>query len=95
VALKIYAFGEAAAIPCLIGCMTESGVGVTSAALVASARQNIIFADLDGADMLGVDPVQGGFSYTPAGEILPPTGPGLGIALDPDYLAGLENVVVA
>lgn len=79
----------------MIGCMTESGVGVTAAAHVASARQNIIFADLDGADMLAVDPVRGGFSYTPAGEILPPAGPGLGIELDPDYLAGLPSVIVS
>lgn len=95
VALKINAIGEAAGIPCMIGCMTESGVGVTAAAHVASARQNIIFADLDGADMLSVDPVRGGFSYTAAGEILPPTGPGLGIELDPDYLAGLSSVIVS
>jgi L-alanine-DL-glutamate epimerase-like enolase superfamily enzyme len=79
----------------MVGCMTDAGVAIAAAVHLASARENIIFADLDGADMLGVDPVQGGFSYTPAGEILPPTGPGLGIALDPDYLAGLETVVVA
>lgn len=94
VALKLNAIGEAAGIPCMIGCMTESGVGITAAAHVASARQNIVFADLDGADMLAVDPVRGGFSYTGAGEILPPTEPGLGIELDPDYLAGLRNIVV-
>jgi L-alanine-DL-glutamate epimerase-like enolase superfamily enzyme len=93
-ALKINAVGEAAGIPCMIGCMTESGVGITAAAHIASARQNIVFADLDGADMLAVDPVRGGFGYTAAGEILPPAEPGLGIELDPDYLAGLQTIVV-
>jgi L-Ala-D/L-Glu epimerase len=90
VALKINAIGEAAGIACMVGCMTESGIGVTAAAHLASARQNVIFADLDGADMLTDDPVAGGFTYTAAGEILPPTGPGLGVDLDAGYLAALE-----
>jgi L-alanine-DL-glutamate epimerase-like enolase superfamily enzyme len=94
VALKINAIGEAAGIPCMVGCMTESGIGIAAAAHLASARQNIIFADLDGADMLGVDSVAGGFTYTPAGEILPNTTPGLGVDLDPAYLATLPRTVI-
>jgi L-alanine-DL-glutamate epimerase-like enolase superfamily enzyme len=91
VALKINAIGEAAGIPCMIGCMTESGVGVTAAAHLASARENIVFADLDGADMLAVDPVLGGFDYGARGELTPRAAPGLGVELDPAYLAGLET----
>jgi len=89
VALKINAIGEAAGIPCMVGCMTESGIGIAAAAHLASARENIVFADLDGADMLGIDPVQGGFSYSAAGEILPATTPGLGVEIDPAYLRSL------
>lgn len=93
-ALKINAVGEAANIPCMIGCMTESRIGLSAAAHLASARTNIVYADLDGADMLDVDPGKGGFSYSPQGEITPTTEPGLGIALDPAYLQGLERVAV-
>jgi L-alanine-DL-glutamate epimerase-like enolase superfamily enzyme len=94
-ALKINAIGEAAGIPCMVGCMTESGIGITATAHLASARRNIVFADLDSADMLGEDPVRGGFAYTAAGEVLPPTGPGLGVEIDPDWLARLSAIVVA
>jgi L-alanine-DL-glutamate epimerase-like enolase superfamily enzyme len=93
-ALKINGIGEAAGIPCMIGCMTDCGIAITAAAHLASARDNIVFADLDGADMLGVDPVRGGFSYTAAGEIMVGTGPGLGVDIDPDYLAGLEGTTI-
>jgi len=59
-----------------------------------ASRENIVFADLDGADMLAIDPVQGGFSYTPTGEILPSTNPGLGVDLDAVYLATLPQAMI-
>jgi L-alanine-DL-glutamate epimerase-like enolase superfamily enzyme len=90
-ALRINAVGEAAGIPCMVGCMTDAGIAIAAAVHLASARENIIFADLDGADMLAVDPVVGGVDYGARGELTPNTAPGLGVELDPGYLAGLET----
>ena len=93
-ALKINAIGEAAHIPCMVGCMTDAGIAISAAVHLASARENIIFADLDGADMLAVDPVAGGFSYGAGGELLPSTSAGLGVELDPSYRAGLPHMAI-
>ncbi len=90
-ALRINAIGEAAGIPCMVGCMTDAGVAISAAVHLASARENIVFADLDGADMLAVDPVAGGFSYGARGELVPRAAPGLGVELDSAYLASLET----
>lgn len=92
-ALSINAIGEAAGLPCMIGCMTESGVGLAAAVHCASARRNIIFADLDGADMLDVDPVLGGYRYSERGELIPSTQPGLGVELDPGFVG--RNPIVS
>ncbi|OJX19689.1 MAG: dipeptide epimerase [Devosia sp. 67-54] len=93
-ALGINAIGEAAGIACMVGCMTDAGVAIAAAVHLASARENIVFADLDGADMLAVDPVAGGFAYGAGGELWPAEAPGLGVELDAGYLAGLETRVV-
>ena len=93
-ALRIDTIGAASGIPCMVGCMTDSGIALSAAAHLVSARENIIFADLDSADMLDVDPVLGGFSYEPGGKLTPKTLPGLGVEVDPAYLAGLDNRVI-
>ena len=93
-ALRINAIGEAAGIPCMVGCMTDAGIAIAAAVHLCSARENIIFADLDGADMLAIDPVQGGFDYGARGELTPGTGPGLGVELDPAYLKTLQMVSI-
>lgn len=49
---KIADVAEAAAIPCMIGCMGESGIGITAAAHLAAAVKNIQYADLDSDIML-------------------------------------------
>jgi L-alanine-DL-glutamate epimerase-like enolase superfamily enzyme len=79
----------------MIGCMTESGIGLAASVHLASARRNIIHADLDGADMLAVDPARGGYAYSTAGELTPLTTPGLGIDFDPDFLARQPKVSIA
>ncbi len=86
-ALKINAVAEAAGLNCMIGCMTESGIGLAASVHLASARRNVVFADLDGADMLATDPVMGGYGYGDKGELTPSTAPGLGVAFDEDWLA--------
>jgi L-alanine-DL-glutamate epimerase-like enolase superfamily enzyme len=49
---KIADVAEAAGIQCMIGCMGESGIGITAAAHLAAAVKNIQYADLDSDIML-------------------------------------------
>jgi len=44
---KIAAIAEAAGIPCMIGCMGESEIGIAAGAHLAAAVKNIQYADLD------------------------------------------------
>ena len=50
-ARKIAAIAEAARIPCMIGCMGESEIGIAAGAHLAAAVKNIQYADLD-SDLL-------------------------------------------
>ena len=93
-ALKIAAVAEAAGIPCMVGCMSETRLALTAAAHLASARPIIRFLDLDSADMHAVDPVLGGMTYGQGGRLALPEGPGLGAEPDPVFLKGLESFVV-
>ncbi|MBT6546114.1 MAG: dipeptide epimerase [Rhodobacteraceae bacterium] len=95
VALKINAIAEAAGLKCMVGCMTETRLGLTAGAHLISARRNIIFADLDGALMLRDDPVVDGMVYGDGGSITLPDGPGLGTDLAADYLEALERTVIS
>ena len=95
VGLKINAVSEAAGMRCMVGCMTESRLGLTAAAHLVSARPNIVFADLDGADMLREDPIVGGMIYGDGGRIDLPEGPGLGADVDSEYLRGLERIEIS
>ena len=92
-ALKINAIGEAAGIPCMLGCMNETRLGLTAAAHVISARPNIIFTDLDGHLFLKEDPIIGGAQYN-VGEITLPETPGHGADVDPEFLKKLECFTV-
>ena len=50
-ARKIAAIAEAAGMPCMIGCMGESEIGIAAGAHLAAALKNIQYADLD-SDLL-------------------------------------------
>lgn len=50
-ARKIASVAEAAGLPCMVGCMSESGIGIAGAAHFAAAVRNVKFADLD-SDLL-------------------------------------------
>ncbi|MGV3559416.1 mandelate racemase/muconate lactonizing enzyme family protein [Larkinella arboricola] len=89
-ALKINAIAEAAGIPCMIGCMSESRLAITAKAHFASARQNVTFFDLDAPFEHATDPVIGGAVYT-GYHIGLSDQPGLGAAVDSHYLKSLEN----
>lgn len=84
-ALKINAIGEGAGIQGMVGCMTETRLGLTAGAHLVSALPNIKFADLDGYLMLKEDPIIGGAQYN-VGEINLPDTPGHGADIDPDFL---------
>lgn len=72
---------EAAGIPCMIGCMAESRLGIAAAVHFAAAHENVKYCDLDSFMMLDEQGwLTGGF--TRKGEMLTLTEePGLGIHL--------------
>jgi L-Ala-D/L-Glu epimerase len=92
--LKINAVGEAAGIPCMIGCMSESRLALTANAHFASARTNIQLCDLDACFEHALDPVEGGIQYRNHYHIDLPDAPGIGATVDPVFLARCERVVV-
>ena len=92
-ALKINAVAEAAGIQCMVGCMSETRLGLSAAAHLASARPNIVFADLDSA-FGKADLVEGGIAYD-GGDITLPDAPGHGADIKPEVLASLEGCTIA
>lgn len=97
-ALKINAIAESCGAKCMIGCFIESRLGLTAAAHLAMARPNIHFLDLDAAYGFLEDPIIGGMRYETAkkdmGLIHLPTDPGLGLDVDPEFLAKLDHVQI-
>src|SRR6056297_3399551 len=87
-ATRIEAVADAAGCACMVGCFEESRLGLTAAAHLAAARPGIRFVDLDSAYNWDADPVIGGMTYVPdrGGLIRLPEGPGLGAALDENFL---------
>ena len=78
-ALKIADIAELYNVKCMIGCMLEGAISVSSAVHVASARSNtIIMLDLDGANLLASNPVKGGAIFN-ENEIMLDNSYGLGI----------------
>ena len=72
----------AAGLPCYVGCMTETGVGSAAYAhFSASTPAVTLGCELFGPLMIVEDIVREPIRYE-QGEILVPTGPGLGVALD-------------
>jgi L-Ala-D/L-Glu epimerase len=66
-------------VPCMMGCMLESGLSVTAAAHVAAARPDTItLIDLDGPALCAFDPLDGGVRFDGA-HIDFSHAPGLGI----------------
>ena len=86
-ARKIAEIAEAANVPCMIGCMAESTIGITAAVHFAAATKNVQYADLD-CDLLLADKLvtKGGAGLKDS-ERIPNNEPGLGIgALDEKLL---------
>ena len=93
-ALKINAIAEAAGVPCMIGCMSESRLGITANAHLASARPNIVFYDLDSPFEHALDPVVGGATYRDHYHLDLPDTPGHGADMEEDFLKEMEGIVV-
>ena len=86
--LKINAIAEAAGCKCMIGCFSESRLGISAAAHLAMAKPNIAFIDLDSALKLDADPVIGGVTFDDqvGGLIHVPDTPGHGAEIDEAFL---------
>jgi L-alanine-DL-glutamate epimerase-like enolase superfamily enzyme len=78
-AIAICKAAESFGVPCMVGSMIESHVGVTAAAHLAAAMRNVVTCDLDAPILMASNPVRGGIAYEGMKISLPQT-PGLGIA---------------
>lgn len=88
-AQKIADVAEAGHRPCMVGCMSESRLGITAAAHFASANPIVHFYDLDSCLEHSENRILGGVAYQ-GGLITLPDAPGIGARPDPDYVASLE-----
>jgi L-alanine-DL-glutamate epimerase-like enolase superfamily enzyme len=87
-ARKIAEVAEAADVPCMIGCMAESAVGITAAVHFAAATKNVQYADLD-CDLLLEDKlVTKGGAALEASDRIPSRESGLGIEMLDEELLG-------
>jgi o-succinylbenzoate synthase len=78
-ALKIADIASLYGIKCMIGCMLEGAISVGCAVHIASARSNVItMLDLDGANLLATNPIEGGTIFNES-EIILSDSYGLGI----------------
>ncbi|MGQ9673432.1 MAG: mandelate racemase/muconate lactonizing enzyme family protein [Candidatus Aminicenantales bacterium] len=89
--LKIAHLAEAANIRVMVGCMLETRLALTAAAHLMTARNNIIFADLDGNMSHTIDPILGGMEVK-GGVITLPDSPGLGVDIDRAFLKKLRRL---
>lgn len=88
-ALKIVRLAEKAGMLIQVGGFLESRLGFTASAHLALCSDNIKFCDFDTPLMLQDDPVIGGITYGPKGEVYVPEKPGTGAAVDEKYLKTL------
>lgn len=93
-ALKIADAAQERGIPCMLGGMTESRLGLTAKVHLAMSHNNIQFYDLDTC-LLGQleDPVEGGASYHDY-HLRLPDGIGIDADIHPDYLKHCESIII-
>ncbi len=90
-ALRIAHIAEAGGRVCMVGCMSESPLGLTAAAHLALASPVFRFFDLDSFLEHAENPILGGVKIE-KGMVEIPDEPGLGAEPDPAYLKKLEEV---
>lgn len=76
-AREIARLAALAKLPCMIGCMNESRLGLSASAHLAAATPAIRHYDLDSFLMQSADFIEGGVTIS-RGRIVLPSGPGLG-----------------
>lgn len=91
-ARKIADVAEAGHRPCMMGCMSESRLGITAAAHFACATPGLEFFDLDSCLEHAEDRILGGVQYR-GGLISLPDTPGIGAYPDPDFIRSLAEVL--
>jgi L-alanine-DL-glutamate epimerase-like enolase superfamily enzyme len=89
--LRIATIAEAANIECMIGCMSETRIGLSAAAHLVMSQRNILYADLDSYLLAAFDPIVGGMQIK-SGVVHVPDTPGLGVEIDPSFLKTLQPV---
>ena len=75
----------------MIGCMSESKLGITAAAHFSLSSSIIKFYDLDSFYEHSENPIVGGIEIK-NGIINLPDEPGIGAYPDPDYIKNLQEV---
>lgn len=90
-ALRIAHIAETGGRVCMVGCMSESPLGLTAAAHLALASRVFRFFDLDSFLEHAENPIIGGVKIK-KGRVEVPDEPGLGAAPDPVYLKKLEEI---
>lgn len=81
-ALLINGIAEAAGMACMVGCMSETRIGISAAAAFTASRRNILYADLDSHHLIAEDPkIRGGFTQK-GGLITLTEAHGLGLEID-------------
>ena len=90
-AIKMSHIAEAGHIPCMLGCMSETKLGITAAVHVGLACQAFQFFDLDSHLEHAEDPILGGLDITD-GMISISDEPGIGAQPDPDTVTQLEEI---
>ena len=93
-ARKIVKLGEDAALKMQIGGFLESRLAFTASAHLALTSDAVHYCDFDTPLMFVEDPVVNGISYGDNGVVTVPELPGLGAAIDENYLQRLMKVTV-
>jgi len=90
-AIKIAHLAEAGYIPSMVGCMSETRLGLSAAAHFGLSSPILQFFDLDSHLEHSIDPVEGGM-YVEKGVIHVPEEPGIGATPDKDFLKRTEEI---
>ena len=90
-AIKVGHIAESSNRACMIGCMSESRLGLTAALHFALSNEIIQFFDLDSFYEHAEDPIIGGMTVD-RGIISIPDEPGIGAYLDPIYMKKIQEI---
>ncbi|MEN8191185.1 MAG: dipeptide epimerase [Bacteroidota bacterium] len=90
-AMKIAHVAEAGVIPSMVGCMSESKLGLTAASHFSLSNKIIKFFDLDSYLEHSEDPIVGGMKIN-NGIIDIPDEPGIGACPDSEYIKTLQEI---